>query len=44
MTAQIVSRYLAKDTVTGRMFLKMRRGKTEELQKGASDDERFDRE
>ena len=31
----IVSYYLARDKPTGRKFMKMRREKTEELQKGA---------
>ena len=36
--------HLARDKLTGRKFMKMRGEKTEELQSGAWDKERFDRE
>ena len=40
----MVSHYLIIDKMTGKKFLKMRGEKIEKLQKGAWDDERFDRE
>ena len=39
----IVSLCLASNKLTRRKFMKMRREKTEELQRGAWDNERFDR-
>ena len=39
----IVSRYLARNKLTGRKFMKKTKEKTEELQKGAWYYERFDR-
>ena len=43
MTVLEISHCLAKHRITGRKFFKMRREKTEELQKGAPNDERFDK-
>ena len=40
----VVSCRLTKNNLTGRKFWKMRKGKTEKLQKGAWDDKKFDRE
>ena len=39
-----ISHCLARDKLTGRKSMKMRGEKTEELQSGAWDNERFDRE
>ena len=39
----IVSRHLARDKLTKRKFMKIRREKTDELQKSILDDGRFDR-
>ena len=44
MTVLVVTRYLVKGRMTGRKLLKMKREKTEELQSGAWNNERFDRE
>ena len=40
----ILSHHLTIDKLTGRKFWKIKREKIDELQKGAWDDERFDRE
>ena len=43
MTVLVVSHCLVKDRMTGRKSIKMRREKTEELQKDAWDNARFNR-
>ena len=39
----VVSHHKARDKLIGRKFMKMRRKKTKELERGAWDNERFDR-
>ena len=39
-----LSHCLVKDRMTGKKFMKITKEKTDELQKGIRDDERFDRE
>ena len=38
-----ISHHLARDKLTGRKSMKMREEKTEELQRGAWDNKRFDK-